>query len=361
MGSDFDARFHAAAVRHGIPAAVGMWGGEEGIRALACHGDVAADSIFAIASMTKAITAVAALQLVEHGALALDRPAGALLPDLRELPVLQGFDRAGAPRFGKRRYEVTLRQLLAHTAGFGYVWNHPLLRRYGQSGTPFLLHRPGTRWQYGTNIDHVGRLVEAASGQTLEAYFQERLLQPLGMRDTSFVLAPEKFPRLVSTWQRDAGGVLREQTRIQPPAPESFNGGGGLYSTAPDYFRFLQMILRGGAPMLGRTAFRELCRPQTGRLPAGPMRTTMPERAADVDFHPGYRDSYTLAFLRNNRAYPGGRSASSLAWAGIRNTFYWVDPKRGVAAVLLMQFQPFCDRAAMGMLRDFESEVYRSL
>ena len=361
MEGEFVARFQAAAVRHGIPAAVGMWGGTEDVRGVACHGAIAAGSIFAIASMTKALTAVAALQLVERGALALDLPAGKLLPDLRELPVLQGFDRAGAPRFGKRRHEVTLRQLLAHTAGFGYVWNHPLLRRYGQSVTPFLLHRPGTRWHYGTNIDHVGRLVEAASGQTLEDYFQQWILQPLGMHDTSFVLAPERFLRLVSTWQRDPEGVLREQPRVQPPQPETFNGGGGLYSTAPDYFRFLQMILRGGTPLLGRAVFRELCRPQTGPLPAGPMRTTMPERAADVDFHPGCRDSYTLAFLRNNRAYPGGRSAGSLAWAGIRNTFYWVDPKRGVAAVLLMQFQPFCDRAALGMLRDFESEVYRSL
>jgi len=228
------------------------------------------------------------------------------------------------------------------------------------------VNKPGSHWHYGTNIDWVGKIVEAVSKQNLEAYFQEQILQPLGMKDTSFLLPAEKFDRMTSRYQRDTEGVLREVPRVQPAAPASFNGGGGLLSTAEDYIRFTQMILRrglsaNGIRILQARTVRAMASNQTGQLDAGKIRTTMPQRSRDVDFHPGETGRFGLGFLINPKAYDGGRSAGSLAWAGLLNTFYWIDPNRGISAVLLMNFLPFCDDAAMGMLRDFERSVYTHL
>jgi Beta-lactamase class C and other penicillin binding proteins len=228
------------------------------------------------------------------------------------------------------------------------------------------MSEPGTRWEYGTNIDWTGRLVETVSGQTLEAYFQANILRPLGMQDTGFTVPADKFDRLVSSYQRQADGSLKENPRTPPDAPKSFNGGGGLFSTARDYVRFMQMILHRGRS--GRAG--QILRPgtvammttnQIGEMSAGKMKTVRPERSSDVDFHPGFTDGFGFGFLINTAAYEGGRSAGSLAWAGIENTFFWIDPQRDLCAVLLMQFLPFCDSEAIGLLRDFERAVYASV
>lgn len=351
------------AAEYSIPDAVAMVARTEEELYRGSHGEAEVDTIFAIASMTKAITTTAAMQLVERGQLSLDAPIGG---ELTDLPILEGFDDAGAPRFSTARYSPTLRQLLAHTAGFAYPWNHALLKRYGPIDRHFLIHEPGTRWYYGINIDWVGRFIESVSGQTLEDYFQEHILQPLSMSETSFLLPPEKLLRLARNYQRDDTGTLELQPRVQPPPPAFFNGGGGLFSTAPDYLRFTQMILRRGlAPngrrILSEASIDEMSKNQTGSLDAGRIYTTMPTRSRDVDFHPGAHDQFGLGFLINPAPYAKGRAAGSLAWGGIRNTFYWIDPAHGIAAVLLMQFQPFCDAAAMGLLRSFEAAVYNEL
>ena len=372
----FEIAFRAAAKRHNIPAAVALVVDPEKPLLQSSHGNrdsqssvpVDGRTIFAIASMTKAITSTAALQLVEQGALDLDEQVHKHLPELRDLPLLEGFDAAGAPRFAKERYQVTLRQLLTHTAGFAYSWNHELVLRYGSPANPipYLVNKPGTRWHYGTNVDWIGKLVETVSRKTLEAYFQERIFQPLGMSDTSFLLPPKKLDRLSSSYQRDAHGVLQESPRIQPPVPASFNGGGGLFSTADDYAKFTQMILRRGLSadrkrILQASTVSAMSSNQVGGLDSGKIRSTMPERSSNVDLHPGESDRFGLGFLINPKAYDAGRSAGSLAWGGIRNTFYWIDPKRGIGAVIMMQFLPFCDDAAMGMLGDFERSVYSHL
>lgn len=359
------ASFAAAAQRHQIPAALAAVADADTVLASCTHGPVVADSIFAVASMTKAITTAAAMQLVERGILHLDEPIHHRLPELHELPILEGFQDHGAPIYSKERYCVTLRQLLTHTAGFAYSWNHPLALCHSPGGRAYLVHEPGTRWHYGTNVDWAGRLVEVASGQNLETYFQQHILQPLGMCDTGFILPPDKFDRLVHNYQRDPNGVLRELPRVHPPPPRDFNGGGGLFSTAPDYVRFMQMILRRGLAADGTRILEEasvlaMCTNQTGELEAGRIISTIPERSCDVDFHPGADDHFGLGFLINPQAHTGGRSAGSLAWGGIRNTFYWIDPHRSLAAVLLMQFQPFCDPAAIALLNDFEHAIYQT-
>jgi methyl acetate hydrolase len=338
--------------------------------------DLPADSIFRIASMTKAITSVAAMQLVERGALKLDEPVSKHLPELGGLETLEGFDKkTGNPILRPVHKPVTLRRLLTHTAGFGYdTWDGNLLRyaehaesvALGARAVPPLMSEPGTRWEYGINLDWTGRLVERVSGQTLEAYFRRNILAPLGMGDTGFILPAEKFDRLVSSYERQSDGSLKEDPRTPPPPPKTFNGGGGLYSTAADYVRFMQMILHHGRS----SDQQQILRPDTvdmmtsnqiGELSAGKMKSFRRERSSDVDFHPGFSDKFGFGFLINTVAYEGGRSAGSLAWAGLQNTFYWIDPRRQVCAVLLMQFLPFCDTEAIGVLRDFERAVYAAL
>jgi CubicO group peptidase (beta-lactamase class C family) len=226
-----------------------------------------------------------------------------------------------------------------------------------------LMFDPGARWEYGTSLDWTGRLVEAVSGLTLEQYFERNILSPLGMKDTGFSVPADKFNRLVSEYQRQSDGSLKENPRTLPQSPKSFNGGGGLYSTAGDYVRFMQMILRrgrtsGAEQILRPKTVQMMSTNQIGELTAGKMKTVQPDVSSDVDFHPGFTDKFGFGFLINTTANERGRSANSLAWAGIANTFYWIDPRRRLCAVLMMQFLPFVDREALSMLGDFEKAVY---
>jgi CubicO group peptidase (beta-lactamase class C family) len=368
--------------RRKIPAVAAMvatadkitYQGAFGKRDVASGTDVTPNSIFAIASMTKAITSTAALQLVDQGKLRLDEPLSKHLPQLGMLQVLDGYDAAGKPILRAPHTPVTLHHLLTHTSGLCYdTWSGEMVeyeKRGGPAPTgvaPFvpLMFDPGKRWQYGYSTDWAGRLVETVSGLTLEQYFQRNIFQPLGMKDTSFIVSSEKFERMVSRHQRQTDGSLQQDSRALPPAPPAFNGGGGLYSTCGDYVKFMQMILRHGRSATGE----QILRPQTvammstnqiGELGAGRLKTFQPARSSDVDLHPGFVDKWGLGFLINTVDYPGGRSAGSLAWAGIANTFYWIDPKRGMCATVMMQFLPFVDKEAVGLLGDFERAVYSS-
>jgi CubicO group peptidase (beta-lactamase class C family) len=186
------------------------------------------------------------------------------------------------------------------------------------------------------------------------------------MRDTSYILPASKFERMVGRWNRDDGRELKPNPRNQPAPPKTFNGGGGLYSTAGDYVRFMQMILRKGrgvnnAVILQPKTVESMEVNQIGKATAGKMRTYRPNSSSDVDIQPGATEKWGLGFLINTTAYTGGRAAGSLAWAGLYNTFYWIDPKSGICAVLLMQFLPFVDKEAVGLLNDFERAVYASL
>ena len=379
--SAIDAVLRESIQRRNIPCVTAMvatqdrilYSGAFGKRDLASGIAVQPDSIFQIASMTKAITSVAAMQLVERGKLKLDEPAAKHLPELGKLSVIQGFDDAGKPVLRPAVKPVTLRHLLTHTSGFAYPnWSEEMFR-YTQATGPLppgvvaplvpLIFEPGTRWQYGYSADWTGRLVEAVSGFNLEQYFQRNILQPLGMQDTTFLFPAEKFERLVSRSGRQNGGPLKEVPRSVPPRPAAFNGGGGLTSTAPDYIKFMQMILRYGRSgvrdeILSAKSVEMMSVNQIGGLGAGKLKTFQPDISSDVDVHPGAIDKWGLGFLINTEPYPGGRLAGSLAWAGIYNTFYWIDPARGICATIMMQFLPFVDKEAVGLLGDFERAVY---
>jgi CubicO group peptidase (beta-lactamase class C family) len=366
--------------RRKIPAVVGMVGSEDKTLYAGAFGTrdgsgvpVRVDSIFAIASMTKAITTVAALQLVEQGKVDLAEPIAGRLPQLANLDVLEGFDAAGKPSVRPARTPITLRHLLTHTSGLCYdIWDGNMFRYTAANPATNpakpgpLMFEPGTRWQYGQGVDWAGRLVEAVSGATLENYFQEKICRPLGMQDTSYILPAAKFDRLVSRYHREDGSDLKQDERKLPTPPTTFNGGGGLYSTAGDYVRFMQMILNHGkgpnnVRILQPKRVEGMMTNQIGELTAGKMKSFRPNTSADVDIQPGHTEKWGLGFLINPTPYAGGRSAGSLAWAGLYNTFYWIDPKRRRCAVILMQYLPFVDKEAVGLLDDFERAIYRNL
>jgi len=371
-----DETLRAGIARRKIPAVVGMvangsktlYAGAFGRRD-SSGAPVQADSIFQIMSMTKAVTTVAALQLVEEGKAALDEPVARHLPQFEKIQVLEGFDSNGKPSLRPAATAPTLRHLLTHTSGLCYdVWDADMFRYTSQipesPTTPGpLMFEPGKRWQYGRGLDWAARLVEAISGATLEQYFQQKICGPLGMEDTSYIVPAAKFERVVSNHQRTRNGDLQQEERKPPAAPKSFNGGGGLYSTAADYVRFMQMILNHGmgpdhVRILQAKTVDSMRVNQIGALTAGKMKTFKPDRSSDVDLQPGHTEKWGLGFLINTTAYEGGRSAGSLAWAGLYNTFYWIDPARDLCAVIMMQFLPFVDREAVGLVNEFERVVY---
>lgn len=327
-----------------------------------------ADCIFGIASMTKAVTTVAALQLVEQGKVKLEEPVGRILPELDAAKVLDGYDSSGKPILRPVKTPITLRHLLTHTSGLCYdTWDESMFRYTKTAGPaalgapPVLMFEPGTRWQYGTGVDVAGKLVESLSGMSLENYFQAKIFKPLGMRDTSYLLPESKFNRLVTGYTRQPDGSLKPNPRKQPAAPREFSGGGGLYSTAADYVLFMQMILHKGRDILNPKTIAIMEVNQIGAATAGKMKSFRPELSSDVDVQPGATEKWGLGFLINTTAYEGGRAAGSLAWAGLFNTFYWIDPKRSRCGVLLMQYLPFVDQEAVGLLNEFERAAYATL
>jgi methyl acetate hydrolase len=381
-----DALFSEAVESKKMPGIIAMAATDKGVlyegafgrRELGKDAAMTLDTVVWIASMTKAITATAAMQLVERGKLALDAPASQLVPGLAKAQVLEGFDAAGQPKLRAPKRPITLRQLLTHTAGFGYeIWRTEIAKYQTATNTPGittctnaalttpLLFDPGEGWEYGINIDWAGKMVEAASGQKLDAYLQSNVLGPLGMKDTSFKLSPSQRERLASVHQRDDKGALAAIEFALPEEPEFLMGGGGLNGTAPDYLAFTQMILHGGrfngAQVLRPETVDQMAQNHIGALEIGPMKTAMPGLSHDVELFPGMSKKWGLSFLINTAQSPTGRSAGSLAWAGLANTYFWIDRRKQVSGVFLSQVLPFFDPTAIDLLTKFETEVYRAL
>jgi methyl acetate hydrolase len=332
------------------------------------------DTVFRIASMVKLVTSVAAMQLVEQGKLALEAPAPAIDPALASPQVLIGFDAAGAPRLRPATQPITLRHLLTHTAGFAYrLWDADALR-YASAldrlpprqrallPRSLLMFDPGTRWQYGTSIDWVGRIVEAVSGERLDVYFRKHILGPLGMADTGFVLSPSRRARQANAHRRKPDGSLVPQPLEKPTTPTAFSGGGSLYSTAPDYLTLVRMLLQGGqfngVRILRAETVARMGENHIGQIQAGILRTNNPALSNDVDFFPGIPLRWGLGHMINMEPGPNGRSAGSLTWAGLLNTYYWIDPAKRVAAVFMAQVLPFADRATLSLYGAFERGIY---
>jgi methyl acetate hydrolase len=355
-----------------------IYQGAFGKRDLSKDDPMTADSVFWIASMSKAITAAGAMQLVEQGKLSLDAPIGKLLPDLAAPQVLEGFDAKGEPKLRAAKNPVTLRHLMTHTAGLCYdMWNGDMVKYLEKTGTPGitscknaalktpLMTDPGTRWEYGTNIDFVGKAVEAVSGKRLDAYLRDHLFTPLGMTDTDFKIGESQRKRLVAMHQRGEDGSLAPIPFELEQDPEFHMGGGGLYGTAGDYIKFTQMILNKG-----RGNGNQVLKPETvammgqnhiGELTIPKMTSAVAFATNDVDLFPGILKKWGLSFLINTAKTPEGRSPGSLAWAGLANTYFWIDPSRDVSGVILMQVLPFVDNKCIEAFTGFERGVYAGL
>jgi methyl acetate hydrolase len=336
------------------------------------------DSVFWIASMTKAVTAAAGMQLVEQGKLSLDAPVGKVLPDLASPQVMEGFDASGQPKLRPAKNPITLRHLMTHTAGFAYdMWNGDMVQYLEKTGTPGvttcqnaalktpLMTDPGTRWEYGTNIDFVGKAVEAASGQRLDAYLRDHMFTPLGMTDTGFKIGDAQRKRLVGMHARGPDGSLAPIPFELEQNPEFHMGGGGLYGTAADYIKFTQMILNKGSgngnQLLKPETVATMGQNHIGDINMGKMNSAVAFATNDVDLYPDMVKKWGLSFLINTARTPEGRSPGSLAWAGLANTYYWIDPARDVTGVILMQVLPFADGKCLEAFAGFERGVYAGL
>jgi CubicO group peptidase (beta-lactamase class C family) len=327
--------------------------------------------------MTKPITATAAMQLVEQGKLELDAPISRVVPDAAKLQVLDGWDANGEPILRAPSREVTLRDLMTHTSGFAYgLWDADLARYMAEekfpelaSGEeaafyPPLMFDPGERWEYGISIDWIGKLVETVSGKSLGTYMQENIFSPLGMTSTGYRITPDMEARRATSHQREKDGTLTPTDWVNQQEPLRELGGGGLYSSAEDYLQFIRMILNDGTEN-----GNQVMKPETVELMSqnamGDIRVVMletqnPSRSLDAEFFPGLPKSWGLSFMINEETAPTGRPAGSLAWAGIQNTFFWIDPTTRLGGVYLTQILPFVDEKALAGFYEFEDAVYQS-
>jgi methyl acetate hydrolase len=374
-----DSSLREAVERKDIPGVVALvtdrervlYQGVFGVADVSTGRPLAKDSMFRIASMTKPVTSVALMQLVEQGRIGLDDPASKYLPELAELKVFESFDPVtGAYKVRPVSRQAAVRHFLTHTSGLAYPFTSATWRDFKpRAGETYpdgpLLFEPGEKWLYGTSTDIVGRLVEKLSGQKLEDYFRQHIFAPLGMNDTFYNVPQDKGARLVAAQQRD-GERMDGAIVLQPVQPgltiAQPIGGGGLASTASDYGRFMRMLLNGGEldgkRVLKAETVALMGQNHIGAVSVPALAVALP-RSRDFTFVADGRDKFGLGFLVTTDHVPGKRSAGSLSWGGINNTYFWVDQSRGIAGVILLQYLPFADPKALAVHDAFERAAYQ--
>jgi methyl acetate hydrolase len=354
-----------------------IYEGAAGERRLGGSEAMTTDTVFAIYSTTKAITGTTALQCVEEGKLDLDAPAKTYVPDIGKLEVLDGFDADGNPKLRAPKRDITTRMLMLHTAGFGYdFFNANYLRLAQERGQPSvitcskaslmtpLLFDPGDKWEYGSNIDWCGQIVESIRGKRLGEVMAERIFAPLGIEDMAFSLTPSMRERLATMHQREADGSLTPLPDMQlPPDPEVHMGGHGLHSSVGEYMKFIRMWLNDGAGPHGRVLNKETVETAVRNGLQAHQAVTMlpgviPTISNDAEFFPGLKKSWAYTFMVNDEDAPTGRPAGALGWAGLPNLFYWIDRKNGFGGYWATQILPFADPISFGGYMDFETAAY---
>jgi methyl acetate hydrolase len=326
---------------------------------------MAKDTIFRIASMTKPVTSMGLMMLVEEGKVGLDDEASKWVPAMSGRQVLTDVDlKAETWKTRPATRPITIRQLLTHTSGIGYNWSDPGLALVQRKASPQedalpLVHEPGEKFTYGSSTRVLGDVIEKVTGQRIDAYLQARILGPLGMRDTFFEVPKDRYPRVVTTHQK-ANGRFTE-TPNPATIPTSLRADGGLLSTAADYATFIRMMLNGGQ-LAGKRILSERTVREVGRNHIGAVRVRQ-QPSANPGLSKPYplgvgTDTWGLGFqLAGRPASRFDRSEGSMAWAGIFNTEFWIDPKREIGVILLMQTLPFYDDDAIAILRGFEQRV----
>ena len=366
-----------------VPFAVAMAANADGVIYSGAAGNAAPgreageDTVFRIFSMTKAIGSLAAMIMVERGKFGLDTPVVDILPDFGRIQVLDGFD-GDKPVLRAPKTQATVRQLATHTSGLEYeFWNGDMARYMEATGHPSIISGlkeslfypmmtdPGTRWGYGIGIDWLGQMVEAVDGRRIDKFCREEILDPLGMNRTGFELDDGMSGDLCALVARGEDGVFAPFELSPPSQPEFYGMGHNLYSTAPDYLRFLRMVLRGGEldgnRILSQQSLATMTADHMNGLAFEKMVTIAPPVTADFDPFPGTRVTHSLSFMRNEDNIPGRRSGGAMGWAGVLNTHYWLDPARDVAAVIMTQSLPFVEQRFMATYDAYEQAVYASL
>ena len=338
-------------------------------------GEANEHSMFRNASMTKAVATTGALQLVEQGRLSLDATVESILPEFGQIQLLEGFDGDGQPRLRPPASKATIRQLMTHTAGLGYFFtNEKLLRYLELTGEPSplsgekrslsvpMVNDPGTVWEYGVNTDWLGLVVEKITGQSLGSYLQQHVYAPLGMVDSSFAPSAEQRARLLRVMQRQAGGGLAPSVHDLPATSEWDAAGHGSYGTIQDYGRFVQAWLNDGAGVLAKPATAQMAlQNQIGSIQLPElMKSSVPELSNDVPGLP-VPQNWGLGFHLMQAGLPGMRSRGTGDWAGLFNSYYWIDRSKGIGGVLMTQVLPFFDMPVIETLMGFEIAVYQQV
>ena len=337
-----------------------------GVTGVGSNKPMVTDGIFRIHSMTKPITSLALMMLVERGEVDLDAPASRYLADLREREVLVSVDTTENRALTRPpSREITVRDLLRHTSGFGYTFsNHELLAMEENGGiggrAQPILHDPGERWTYGVGTAFVGWIVEEVSKQALPDFLRAEIFEPLGMNDTSFNLGPSEIDRLVDLARRVDGVVT------SGPRPDSLvgqgRGDGGLVSTADDYARFIQLILGRGeldsVRLLSEAAVEEMSRNQLEGITVIEQPGAIPNLSRPFPPTGAGQDGFSLAFQVSTEEVEDRRRPGSLSWSGLGNAHFWVDPTTGIGVVLLFQIFPFYDEAVLDVMNRFEKVLY---
>ena len=332
------------------------------------------NAIFAIASMTKPVTSVAIMMLMEEGQLKLDDPVSKYLPGFENLQVITKFNQQDATYETRPATRpMTIGHLLTHTSGIGYAFTNPIEYRLTQETKKNewelpLLSDPGEEWHYSASTRVLGMIVEKITGESLEAYYQRSIFKPLGMVDTSFAVEAGKQSRVPTLYSR-ASGLFQEQPRT-PPIPRTpmppFRGDGGLYSTVQDYGKFIRMLLHGGhlgsAKILSQSSVKMMGENQIGSIFVTLQPDADQQRTRPFPLGAGH-DKFGFGFqiASDDPQYAEFRSPGSLSWAGIDNTEFWIDPVKHIGGVQMMQLLPFYDDGAIRTLRDFEKLVYQNL
>ena len=325
---------------------------------------VTSKHIFRIFSMTKLMTTVAALQLVEQGKVKLDEDLSSFLPEMAKIPILSG-GKLVAPK-----NPITLRQLLTHTSGFGYTTTDEELAKFDRSTWQFkdLPRRfeSGAQFLYGTSIDWAGRLVEKISGLTLENYFQKKICGPLKMTRTWFNVPDSLKQFIVSRGDRGNDGLhpLTEiENRVPSKPTTEFSGGGGLFSSPEDFTKLLQCILYNGQwgkyQILEKPTVKEMFRNQIGNISmadAGKYFTK--GLCCNFDGITSATTKWGFGGLIDNEGKSYGRKAETLLWGGLMNTYFYIDFKSGIAASIYTQHLPFNHPATTSLFTKFSESIY---
>ncbi len=373
-----------AARVHGVVGMVAdsrevLYEGAFGSRSSGSGEPMSEDTVFGIFSCTKALTSTVIMQLVEAGAIDLDAPARSYCPELGDAQVLEGFDLTGEPRLRAPKQEITTRNLLLHTAGFGYDFFNEFYRRfYSKKKLPPvlsgakaairlpLLFDPGERWEYGISMDWAGLVAEAVTGKPLGDLMRERIFDPLEMRDSGFALSTSMRERLAPLHQRGTDGSLNPLSGFTlPNDPEVQMGGHGVYSTVADFMRFIRMLLNEGmgpnGPVLKPETVERMYENGLGELKVRALKNVHSLSGEPFELLPGVPKSWGYSFMLNDEPAPTGRPAGALSWAGMANVYYWVDKQNGIGGCWATQILPFADPASYTGYMAFETAVYDSL